>query len=119
MFLSSEEEVQSEVLTSKDIEELLSIIQPSGDDTLDQRKKRRMLSNRESARRSRWRKKRHLENLTHQVTRLRLQNRELRLNYSLLLNHCHFLWTENQRLTSEYVALWTTLSNLTTLINNK
>ncbi|KAL2505681.1 basic leucine-zipper 5 [Abeliophyllum distichum] len=42
------------------------------------RKRKRMISNQESARRSRWRKKTQLENLTIEVNRLKLVNRELK-----------------------------------------
>ncbi|KAK2660098.1 hypothetical protein Ddye_006631 [Dipteronia dyeriana] len=137
MFFSEEDQlpVLNETgfnLTTDEIEELLSIFQ-TGDDTssvimspnsgsegsnrgvvysVDERKKRRMLSNRESARRSRWRKKRHLENMTEQVKQLKVENRELKNQYSFILNQCHLLWTENELLTSEYVALCARLSHL-------
>ncbi|KAL5777561.1 hypothetical protein ACOSP7_010487 [Xanthoceras sorbifolium] len=137
----SEEEVQYQLpvletgelnLTTNEIEELLSMFQ-TGDSSVspnsgsegsnravysvDERKKRRMLSNRESARRSRWRKKRHLENLTEEVNRLRVENRELKKQYSSILNNCHLVWRENELLTSEYVALWARLSNLSQFLS--
>lgn len=128
-------------LTTTEMEELLSLFQPGNSGSpnscseeysqsqsqsqshshshsdraiysVDERKYRRMLSNRESARRSRWRKKRHLENLSSQVNRLRLENRNLKNRLGLVARQCHVAWTENDRLRSESFALWARLSDL-------
>ncbi|KAJ6871999.1 hypothetical protein NC651_031176 [Populus alba x Populus x berolinensis] len=71
-----------------------------------------MVSNRESARRSRWRKKKHLEDLTQQLNRLKIQNRELQNRLGSIINQSHVLWRENGRLMSESVALKARLSDL-------
>ncbi|KAJ4701582.1 Basic-leucine zipper transcription factor [Melia azedarach] len=114
--------------TASEIQEVLSLLQSedsvgqnSGSEdravyTVDERKQRRMISNRESARRSRWRKKRHLENLTEQVNRLRAENRELKNRLNIVLNQCNVVGRENDRLTTEYVALWTRLADLYQII---
>ncbi|CAI0464453.1 unnamed protein product [Linum tenue] len=71
-----------------------------------------MVSNRESARRSRWRKKRHLENLTEQANRLSLEKEELRYALGSTLSQCNVVWKENQRLRTESVALRGRLTHL-------
>ncbi|KAJ6871899.1 basic leucine zipper 43 [Populus alba x Populus x berolinensis] len=111
--------------TANEIQELLSLLQsPSPTEnsgsrgsnqavySIDERKRRRMVSNRESARRSRWRKKKHLEDLTQQLNRLKIQNRELQNRLGSIINQSHVLWRENGRLMSESVALKARLSDL-------
>ncbi|XVE95055.1 hypothetical protein REPUB_Repub02eG0063600 [Reevesia pubescens] len=78
----------------------------------NERKKRRKISNRESARRSRWRKKRHVENLTDQVNRLNIENQQLKNRLSLVINQCHVAWRENEQLRSESIALSAKLLDL-------
>ncbi|GKV20036.1 hypothetical protein SLEP1_g30214 [Rubroshorea leprosula] len=78
----------------------------------DERKERRRISNKESARRSRWRKKRHLENLTDEVNRLSLVNQKLKNELGLIINECNALGRENDQLKSESIALSAELSNL-------
>ncbi|KAK4260213.1 hypothetical protein QN277_003359 [Acacia crassicarpa] len=80
---------------------------------LDERRRRRMLSNRESARRSRMRKQKHLENLRFQVNRFKIQNRELSNRLQFLLHHYNRVSTENQWLRSEQIQLRQKLHNIT------
>ncbi|KAK8716588.1 hypothetical protein V6N13_043894 [Hibiscus sabdariffa] len=79
---------------------------------IDERKRRRMISNRESARRSRMRKQKHLENLRDQVNRLRVENRELNNRLRFVVYHCHTVRTDNDRLRSEYSMLRQKLSDI-------
>ncbi|XP_038996800.1 bZIP transcription factor 11-like [Hibiscus syriacus] len=79
---------------------------------IKERKRRRMISNRESARRSRMRKQKHLENLRNQVNRLRVENRELNNRLRLVLYYCHTVRTDNDRLRSEYSLLGQKLSDI-------
>ncbi|KAL2546568.1 basic leucine zipper 43-like [Forsythia ovata] len=68
---------------------------------IDERKQRRMISNRESARRSRMRKQKHLDELWAQVLRLRTENQNLigKLNH---VSECHDrILQENARLKEE------------------
>uniref|UniRef100_A0A7N0UML9 BZIP domain-containing protein n=1 Tax=Kalanchoe fedtschenkoi TaxID=63787 RepID=A0A7N0UML9_KALFE len=108
-----------------ELEEVLSQFQAgssSGSDvnnravySMDERKQRRMDSNRESARRSRWRKKRHLENLKTESNRLKAQNREFknRFNTAVCLNRT--VRRENERLKAESLVLWARLCNLSNI----
>ncbi|WVY90276.1 basic leucine zipper 4-like [Vigna radiata var. radiata] len=112
------------MFTPTEIEELFSLVNKplspeSGSQesnrvvrSTHERKLRRMQSNRESARRSRWRKKRHLENLTNQANRLRMENRELKNRLCLTMHQNLLVSLENERLRSESVTLMATLSNL-------
>ncbi|KAK2656767.1 hypothetical protein Ddye_009819 [Dipteronia dyeriana] len=79
---------------------------------IDERKRRRMLSNRESARRSRMRKQKHLENLRNQVNRLRLENRELTSRFQIVFYHYRRVCTDNDRLRSEHSMLRKRLSEI-------
>lgn len=118
--------VQETGLTTAEIQELLSLLQEgnsaspnSGSEdsnravySVDEKKLRRKKSNRESARRSRWRKKRQVEDLTNDVNWLKVQNRELKNRLGVVAQKCHVTWRENDRLTSESLALRARLSDL-------
>lgn len=79
---------------------------------IDERKQRRMISNRESARRSRMRKQKHLDELWSQVVRLRNENQSLidRLNY-VSESHDRIV-QENTKLKEEASDLRQMLTNL-------
>ncbi|KAF7828596.1 thioredoxin-like protein AAED1, chloroplastic [Senna tora] len=83
------------------------------DCVMEERKRRRMVSNRESARRSRMRKQRHLENLRNQVNKFRMENRELNNRLQFLLHHSNRVRTENEWLQSERTMLRQRLSTIT------
>ena len=117
---------QFPVLDETEIQKLLSLFQTDhqvasqsgSEDTnpavcsTDERKRKRMISNRESARRSRWRKKKHLENLSNEVNRLLVQNREYKHRLGSVTHQCHLVGRDNERLTYEYLALRTKLYDL-------
>jgi len=68
---------------------------------IDERKQRRMISNRESARRSRMRKQKHLDELWSQVVRLRTENHNL-IDKLSHVSECHDrVLQENARLKQE------------------
>ncbi|XP_022863365.1 bZIP transcription factor 2-like isoform X2 [Olea europaea var. sylvestris] len=74
-------------------------------DIIDDRKRRRMISNRESARRSRMRKQKDLESLRDKVSRFRIGNQELMNRLRLISYNDQIIRRENDRLRSESVVL--------------
>ncbi|XP_027903819.1 basic leucine zipper 4-like [Vigna unguiculata] len=119
--------VHQTMLTQSEIEDLFSLINKSRDRpslasgsqgsnrtvySSEERKLRRMQSNRESARRSRYRKKKHLENLSSQLNRLRIQNRFLKNRVASTMHQHLLLSLHNDHLKSEAIALMATLSDL-------
>ncbi|KAI4366498.1 hypothetical protein MLD38_022369 [Melastoma candidum] len=76
------------------------------------RKRKRMISNRESARRSRWRKKKRLEDLTDELSRLSATNWELGARLGFATHRCLAIQRENQRLRLECASLSAKLSSL-------
>ncbi|PKU86112.1 Ocs element-binding factor 1 [Dendrobium catenatum] len=82
----------------------------------DGRRLRRMISNRESARRSRMRKQRHLEDLRSRVGRLRLENIAVAERIASISGRCVLVRRENEQLKSESAALCRRLSEIRQLL---
>lgn len=72
---------------------------------VDNRKQRRMLSNRESARRSRLRKQQHLDELRGHVAQLRAQNSQMLNSFNLASQQFAQITEENRQLRSEAMDL--------------
>ncbi|XP_010028614.2 bZIP transcription factor 11 [Eucalyptus grandis] len=94
-----------------------TLIQNSGSEEslqalMDQRKRKRMISNRESARRSRMRKQRHLDDLMLVVAQLRKDNQQLRDNVNVVNQHYMTLETENSILRVQMNELTNRLESL-------
>ncbi|WOL08964.1 ocs element-binding factor 1-like [Canna indica] len=78
----------------------------------EQRRLRRKISNRESARRCRLRKQRHLEELRAESARLRSLNRDLESRAGALSYRCLLVRRANHRLRSESASLSRRLAEL-------
>ncbi|KAI3712200.1 hypothetical protein L1987_70750 [Smallanthus sonchifolius] len=97
------------------------LIQSSGSEEdlqhlMDQRRKNRMISNRESARRSRKRKQKHLDDLTTQLSQLRKQNNEMIASVNITTQHYMNIETENQVLRARVAELSHQLQSLNDII---
>ncbi|KAF9623562.1 hypothetical protein IFM89_003352 [Coptis chinensis] len=79
---------------------------------IDERKQRRMISNRESARRSRMRKQKHLDELWSQVVRLRSENCQLIDKLNHVSDSHNQAVQENTRLKEEASELRQMINNL-------
>ncbi|MCD9639180.1 hypothetical protein HAX54_023556 [Datura stramonium] len=123
--------LEDAVLSPSDIHEILSLLQTelpaqstSGSETtrlgfsLEERKRRRKISNRESARRSRFRKKKHLNNLTDQVNQLKVENRELKNRLCVATHHCQAAQSETDRLILESIVLQQQLAGLCQILQH-
>ncbi|XP_074586841.1 basic leucine zipper 4-like [Curcuma longa] len=89
--------------------------EPGGVDKLiqaEERRKRRMISNRESARRSRIRKQKHLSELYSQVIRLRSANHQLLNELNHVMRECDQIIQENSHLKNEETTLQMKLKSL-------
>ncbi|THU52993.1 hypothetical protein C4D60_Mb10t09760 [Musa balbisiana] len=85
---------------------------------MNQRKQKRMLSNRESARRSRMRKQKHLDDLTAQVSQLRKENGQILTALSVTTQHYVGVEAENSVLRAQMMELTATLQSLSQILHN-
>ncbi|CAI7793111.1 unnamed protein product [Closterium sp. NIES-53] len=79
---------------------------------VDEKRQKRMLSNRESARRSRLRKQHHLDEMKQQVAQLRAENTDMVTKYNLASRHYAQITDENRVLRSHAMELSRRLQRL-------
>ncbi|KAG0464086.1 hypothetical protein HPP92_020155 [Vanilla planifolia] len=79
---------------------------------MEQKKRKRMLSNRESARRSRMRKQKRLDDLMGQVSHLRKENNQILDTLNHTTNYYMGLEAENSVLRTQILELTSRLSSL-------
>ncbi|KAL8490423.1 hypothetical protein ACS0TY_025580 [Phlomoides rotata] len=84
---------------------------------VDQRKRKRMQSNRESARRSRMRKQKHLDDLTAQVAHLKKENSQIVTRVSVTTQHYVNIEAENSVLRAQMMELSQRLQSLNEILN--
>ncbi|KAG1368112.1 bZIP transcription factor 11 [Cocos nucifera] len=84
---------------------------------MDRKKQKRMLSNRESARRSRIRKQKHLDDLRAQVSQLRQENSEILAAWSLATKNYLALEAENSVLRTQMMELSSRLQSLDDILH--
>lgn len=84
---------------------------------MDQRKRKRMQSNRESARRSRMRKQKHLDDLLAQVTQLSKENNQILTSMNVTTQQFLNVESENSVLRAQMMELTQRLQSLDDIIN--
>ncbi|BAT77506.1 bZIP transcription factor 11-like [Vigna umbellata] len=94
-----------------------SLLQNSGSEedlqaVMDERKRKRMISNRESARRSRMRKQKHLDDLASLVTQLRSENHQILTSVTLTTQKYLAVEAENSVLRAQVSELSHRLESL-------
>uniref|UniRef100_A0A5B6Z9G4 BZIP domain-containing protein n=1 Tax=Davidia involucrata TaxID=16924 RepID=A0A5B6Z9G4_DAVIN len=83
---------------------------------MDQRKRKRMVSNRESARRSRMRKQKHLDDLMTQLTQLGKENNQILTSMNVTTQHYLNIEHENSILRAQMAELSNRLESLNEII---
>lgn len=84
---------------------------------MDERKRKRMLSNRDSARRSRMRKQKHLDDLMAQVAQLRKENNQIITSINITTQHYMNIESENSVLRAQLDELTHRLHSLNEIIS--
>ncbi|CAL9054519.1 unnamed protein product [Musa banksii] len=100
----------SQLLTSGSEEDLQAV--------MDQKKRKRMISNRESARRSRMRKQKQLADLTAEVMRLRRENDQAVVALNLTTQSYSVVEAENSVLRAQAMELTYRLQSLNEIVDN-
>ncbi|KAK1422257.1 hypothetical protein QVD17_25240 [Tagetes erecta] len=89
----------------------------SEEDLMDQRKRKRMQSNRESARRSRMRKQKHLDDLTDQINQIKKDNAQIVTTISVTTQQFVHVEADNSVLRAQMTELSQRLDYLNEIIN--
>ena len=84
---------------------------------MDQRKRKRMISNRESARRSRMRKQKHLDDLMAQAAQLRKENNQIITSMNVTTQHYLNIEAENSVLRAQFNELSNRLQYLVEIVS--
>ncbi|XP_059296891.1 bZIP transcription factor 11-like [Lycium ferocissimum] len=84
---------------------------------MDQRKRKRMISNRESARRSRMRKQKHLDDLMSQLDHLRKENNQILTSMNVTTQHYLNIEAENSIMRAQVSELGHRLESLMEIIS--
>ncbi|CAL9058457.1 bZIP transcription factor 44-like [Musa acuminata AAA Group] len=84
---------------------------------MDEKKRKRMISNRESARRSRLRKQKHLDDLMAQANQLRKENSRVLSVLNLTTRHCAAAQAENSVLRAQMMELSNRLQSLNEMLD--
>ncbi|GAA0148974.1 DNA-binding transcription factor [Lithospermum erythrorhizon] len=85
---------------------------------MNERKRKRMESNRESARRSRMRKQQHLDGLMAQVSQLRKENNQILTSINITTQHYVNVEADNSVLRAQMMELSQRLQSLNEIINS-
>ncbi|KAD1462635.1 hypothetical protein E3N88_42805 [Mikania micrantha] len=91
--------------------------QRSEEDLMDQRKRKRMQSNRESARRSRMRKQKHLDDLTDQINQMKKDNAQILTTINVTTQQFVHVDADNSVLRAQIGELSQRLDYLNEIIN--